>query len=672
MPLVYIGLLLFSFSIYSQESKEIQADKIVVIEGKKNQESQANQKFISGSNVEIDLESSKNRYTSLPEILEREAGLRVRSFGGLGSYSTLSIRGTNPNQSRYYVDGIPFTNAQSGEVNLADLPFDNLEAIEVYKSGVPFGLTGSSIGGALNLRTMKPLKNSTRVNLGGGSYNTGKLSISHSNTNQDKDFGYTLFALTEKSDQNYSFLNDKGTILLNTLDDTIDRRKNAWFERAQGSGSFFWDWKGTEIKLFTDVNHRRLGIPGPGNNQTEKTQRKYTKYTAGLSTNTKEFLFEQLQLETRTYLTTFEDTFFDPRSEFSSGRTNANTNSDTKGFQLSPTIYLLDYYQILRFSMNAEKEDFRRDRRNSNHVKLESEPIRNRRHGNFQVEDEIQLFQKRFFLIPSFSYDDYQDVFEDNGRYTNKTTKLFNPRLGLLWNIYQISDTKFGLKGNANRASRVASFLELFGERGQILGNSNLRPEISLNKEIGIFLHTQFYKISSKSELTWFRKNIQDMILFVPNSQFSLRAENVDRAIINGFEFSQILDWKDWKGKLNYTYSIAKNDSESPALRGKYLPLRPVNEVYSSLQYKLYDFDIGADFTYIGAVFRDRTNEYVNFLPGRDLYGAFISYSFNKKETGEDWKLGLDVRNITDKKFSDLIGYPLPGRIWYLNLSMRF
>lgn len=672
MFLFYFLIILLNISIYAQENQEVQAEKIVVIEGKKNQGTQTNQKFISGSNVEIDLEASKNRYTSLPEILEKEAGLRVRSFGGLGSYSTLSIRGTNPNQSRFYIDGIPFTNAQSGEVNLADLPFDNIEAIEVYKSGVPFGLTGSSIGGALNLRTSKPKKQSTRVNIGGGSFNTGKLSVSHSNTNQEKDVGYSVFALAEKSDQNYSFLNDKGTTLLNTLDDTVDRRKNAWFERAQGSGSFFWDWKGTDIKLFTDVNHRRLGVPGPGNNQTEKTQRKYTKYTAGLSTDTKEFIFEQLQLETRVYFTSFEDNFYDPRSEFSSGRTNANANSDTKGLQLSPTLYLLDYYQIIKFSMNAEKEDFRRDRRNSDHIKLESEPIRNRKHGNFQMEDEIHIYKDRFFIIPSFSYDDYQDIYEDNGSYTNKTTKLFNPRLGMLWNVYQAGDSKFGVKGNANRASRVASFLELFGERGQILGNSNLRPETSLNKEMGIFFISKFFKIQSKSELTWFRKDIEDMILFIPNSQFSLRAENVDRAKIQGWEVSQSLDWKDWKAKVNYTYQIAKNDSESPALRGKYLPLRPVNEVYTSLQYNMYDFDLGADLTYIGAVFRDRTNEFVNYLPARDIYGAFITYTFLKKETGEDWKISLDVRNITDKRFSDLIGYPLPGRTWYLNLSMRF
>ena len=89
MFLFYFLIILLNISIYAQENQEVQAEKIVVIEGKKNQGTQTNQKFISGSNVEIDLEASKNRYTSLPEILEKEAGLRVRSFGGLGSYSII-------------------------------------------------------------------------------------------------------------------------------------------------------------------------------------------------------------------------------------------------------------------------------------------------------------------------------------------------------------------------------------------------------------------------------------------------------------------------------------------------------------------------------------------------------------------------------------------------------
>ncbi|WCL50025.1 TonB-dependent receptor [Leptospira sp. GIMC2001] len=654
------------------QDNEVKAEKIEIRETKTNSKNENFDKNKSGMNSEILLEEAKTRYSSLPEILEREAGLRVRSYGGLGSYSTLSIRGTNPNQSRFYIDGIPFNSSQSGEVNLADLPFDNLESVEVYRSGVPVGFSGSAIGGIVNLKSMKPLRRTTRLNIGGGSFNTGRTSISHSDINESKTLGYTVFGLMEKSDQNFSFLNDRGTILLNTIDDSIDRRKNAQFERAQTMGSVFWSIGKTDLRLVTDLNHRRQGIPGPGNNQTEKTSRKYSRLLTAISSDTQELFYDWLRLENRLYYTGFRDEFYDPRSEFSSGRPNAQTNSETIGFQTSPTLYLLDYYQIVRISGGAEKENFRRDRRNFDHMVLEKEPIRNRNYLNASIEDEIRLFDAKLLLTPGVSFDEYRDTWQNDRNYIRKTTQFTNPRMGFLWKIWKGESQEIKIRANANISSRIPAFLELFGERGQILGNENLKPERSENRDVGIVYDYEFWGILNRTEISWFKKMIRDMILFVPNSQFSLRAENIDGADIQGIETGHSMFWKSWKLRTNYTYQIAKNRSASPNLNGKFLPLRPMHELYSSLTYSLANWQIGGEFTYIGAVFRDRTNEYVNYLPARDIYGAFVSYSLWKGEKEEELKVSFEVKNILNKQFSDIIGYPLPGRIWYCNLDYKF
>lgn len=122
----------------------------------------------TGFQKEIDLTQTNTRYTSLPDVLNREAGVRIRQYGGLGSYSTLSLRGTNPNQSKIYWNGVPINNSMGGEINLADLPFDNLEKIEIYKSGTPAGFSGSAIGGSINLISKSKIdKPITRINLMG-------------------------------------------------------------------------------------------------------------------------------------------------------------------------------------------------------------------------------------------------------------------------------------------------------------------------------------------------------------------------------------------------------------------------------------------------------------------------------------------------------------------------
>lgn len=669
--------------LVSQESQEVQAERIEVVETSSTTQNQNFKKNKSGFHTEIKLDKTKERYQSLPEILEREAGIKVRSFGGLGSYSTLSIRGTNPNQSRYYVDGIPFNNTQSGEVNLADLPFDNLDSVEVYRSGVSIGFAGSAIGGVVNLKTTKPKKETTRINLGAGSFHTGRAIASHTGLSENKKIGYSIFGLGEKSDQNFSFLNDHGTILLNSFDDTIDRRKNSQFERAQASGSIYGSIGGTDLKLFLDLNHRRQGIPGPGSRQTEKTERKYSRLTTAISTDTQEFLNENIRLESKFYFTGYQDEFRDPRSEFSSGRPNSKARSETLGFLVSPSIYLLDYYQIIRVSGGGEKEDFRRDKRNSFHQVLEKEPIRNRTYWNAQLEDEIQLFGARFLLIPGVGFDQYHDTWQDefqsidSSPYVRKKTEFVNPRIGALWKLFISNTSKFSVKANANKASRIPSFLEVFGERGQILGNSKLLPEKSINHDIGMIWDWKNWNILSLTEISYFQKSIDDMILFIPNSQFSLRAENLDAARIRGWEFQQSLEWRHWVVKMNYTYQIAKNETDSPSLKGKYLPLRPMHEFFGTLIYNYNDWQLGGEFTYIGAVFRDRTNEYVNYLPGRDIYGGFISYRIAHSKDENDTikselKISLDIKNITNKQFEDFIGYPLPGRMWFLNLSYVF
>jgi iron complex outermembrane receptor protein len=680
-------ILIFTQDIFAQgkeqnrdkEKVEIRADEIQVIEKETRSDLRTEQSDKTGFHSEIDLSKAKNQYTSLPEILEREAGLRVRAFGGLGSYSTLSIRGTNPNQSNFYVDGVPFRNSQSGEVNLSDLPFDTMDSVEIYRSGNPFGLSGSAIGGVVNLKTKKPTEDRSRIQLGGGSFRTAKLTASKSGLVESTDLGYSVFGLQEKSDQNFSFLNDQGTILWNSFDDTVDKRKNANFLRTQGNLNLYWTGFQTDWKLFTDIQNRQNGVPGPGSNQTEKTKRDYTRGILALQSDSPEFLWESLQLETRIFYSGFQDDFFDPRSEFSSGRPNSRAKSDQIGFQVNPTVYLLEYYQVLRFSAGGEWEDFRRDRRTAEHRKIESEPIRNRRFLYGKIEDEFRFFENKLFLIPGLDYEEFRDTYfdespvQDESPYRNLVTKFTNPKFGLLWKFWNRGKDSIFLKTNISRSARLASFLELFGERGQILGNSRLVPERSENRDLGIGWTKFIFGIELRSELIWFQKDIQDMILFIPNSQFSLRAENLDSAKIQGTEWVQSILWKNWKLKWNYTYQIARNTSDSISFQGKYLPLRPKHELFSQLSYQWTNWETGFDLHYIGAVFRDRTNEYINYLPAREIYGIFLTYKIWESEENRDsLKLNVQIQNISDRQFADFIGYPLPGRNWNAMLTYQF
>ncbi|EPG73784.1 TonB-dependent receptor [Leptospira fainei serovar Hurstbridge str. BUT 6] len=691
--ILVFGLAFLSHAAFSQDQTKKESAPLKVL-GKVSDSSQPEnfRKNPTGFQSSINLDQYNARYTNLPDVLEREAGVRVRRYGGLGSYSTLSLRGTNPNQSRIFIDGVPFNNTQGGEVNLADLPFDNLQSVEVYRSGAPVGFSGSAIGGSVNLVTRKstgPPK--TRVNIGGGSYNTGKGTVTHTGTYGG--LGTSLFFLGEKSDQNFPYLNPHGTIIVNPYDDTIDRRRNAQYERSSGMVGLDGDIGKTKIRFWNDLNYRYQGIPGPASNQTRQVHRKYLRNTSSVTTDTKGLFDGLLRLETRGFTTFANDDLYDPKSEFSSGTPNSAARIHQSGIQVTPTFYLLNYLQIIRLHFGLEKETFSRTRSNTDNIDLNYEPGKSRTYITSQIEDEIRLMDGKLVLTPGVSWDTYKDRFQTNQPWyqrqdplasSDKTTSFSNPKTGLLYKLFEYESFNLDLKANIAKQNRIPSFLELFGEVGTILPNDSLKPEKSTNVDAGFSTKYTNGNLKTQGSVSYFRKRISDMILFIPNSQFTLRPENVDSAKIDGTEISHKTEYKGWKLLIDYTYQQAINMSAAPYLRGKYLPLRPRHEISSTVGYRAKRWEGGVELVYVGAVFKDRTNEYINYQPARQIWNLYLTivlYSSPIEESPRDPKtdkapeellLSFDLRNVGDKRVEDIVGYPLPGRNWFVTLSGRF
>jgi iron complex outermembrane recepter protein len=644
---------------------------------------------LTGFSETIKAEEFRGRYTNLTDILEREAGLKIRRFGGLGSYSTLSIRGSNANQVRIYVDGIPLNNSQGGEVNLSDLGFDQLDKIEIHKSGLASGFSHSAIGGTVNLLTNQTEpKKVSRVSVGAGSFQTFKLNGFYSNFTEKSR--YSVFVQKEKSDQNFIFKSDNGTPVFYTYDDKDTRRKNAQFDRYNFTTKFSYDLsESTTLHLLNDFNTRTNGIPGPGSNQTEKVNREYYRNTTGLSTNTKSLFQENISLNTRLYYTGERDHLFDPLQEFSSGTPNSRANIQNYGFHFLPTISLLKYKQIIKILLSNERESFIRDKRNRYDEIIEKSTKKFRNHTTFQIQDEIRVFKDDFILIPVVQSEIFLDRFNEtpslpdtysslSSEYKlpspSRRTEFLNSRLGAIYHFFKSSTQTLSIKGNVSKENRIPLFSEFFGERGSILGNTALRPEKSQNRDIGIVWEKKEKQYRGTSTLSLFEKRIQDMILFIPNSQFSLRPENVDSATITGLEWSSKLQFlENWKLISNYTYQRAINTSDISYLNGKYLPLRPMHEWFGSLSYRFHKLEVGGEINFIGASFRDRTNEYVNYQEARWIYNGFFQYTAIKDtQLNRELMIGLDIRNLLDYRTYDIIGYPLPGRNFYLTLSGVF
>ncbi len=109
----------------------------------------------------------------LPEVM-------VQSFGGLGSLSQASIRGSTAQQVLVLLDGVPLNQITVGSADLSTISTDGVERIEVLRG--PFSaLYGSgALGGIINIVTAKPGREQALGHVGG--YGERSLSATAGST----------------------------------------------------------------------------------------------------------------------------------------------------------------------------------------------------------------------------------------------------------------------------------------------------------------------------------------------------------------------------------------------------------------------------------------------------------------------------------------------------------
>ena len=130
----------------------------------------------------IDARVYDARFATVAEVLSQIPGVRVRRFGGLGSASTASIRGSKAEQVLVLVDGVRLNTAQRGSVDLSTIPLRQVERIEVLRGGGSARYGSDAEGGVISITTRKPesAEPSADASLSAGTLGTlgGDLALS--------------------------------------------------------------------------------------------------------------------------------------------------------------------------------------------------------------------------------------------------------------------------------------------------------------------------------------------------------------------------------------------------------------------------------------------------------------------------------------------------------------
>ncbi|HKX18385.1 MAG TPA: TonB-dependent receptor [bacterium] len=106
----------------------------------------------------------------LPEVL-------VRSTGGPGSLTTMSIRGSPSTQSLILLDGVPLNRPDQASVDLSTVPIQQVDHIEVLRGPFSAIYGSATIGGVVNIVTRSRPESSASARIGSYGETSNVLSI---------------------------------------------------------------------------------------------------------------------------------------------------------------------------------------------------------------------------------------------------------------------------------------------------------------------------------------------------------------------------------------------------------------------------------------------------------------------------------------------------------------
>ncbi|EIK54012.1 TonB-dependent receptor [Stutzerimonas stutzeri TS44] len=142
---------------------------------------------IAASSVITREQIERQQAGSVPELLQRLAGVSVTSNGGRGRSTSVSIRGTSDKHVLVLIDGIRVGSATSGSAALQSIPIEQIERIEIVR-GPRSSLYGSeAMGGVIQIFTRRGgnagVKPYFSVGAGSRSSFTGSAGLSGSQGN---------------------------------------------------------------------------------------------------------------------------------------------------------------------------------------------------------------------------------------------------------------------------------------------------------------------------------------------------------------------------------------------------------------------------------------------------------------------------------------------------------
>lgn len=602
-----------------------------------------------GSHIQKEVNESTAKNADIGDILQQVPSTFIRRLGGLGAFSTVSIRGSSARQSTIYLEGIPLNPEGIAAINLSELPVHAFERIDIYRSQPPLSFQSGSIGGAINLIVKKERSGNIMASI--GSLDTQRIRGFAAGANT------VLFADGFHSAANYRFFDDNRTIF-NDEDDQYKYRSNN--DKWQGN-TLFMHQKGKWSFLHNSM-FREEGLPGSIDMTTQNVRMQTHNHLSAIKWDNEGAPFER-KISMWNLFRTEE---LDDRNAEIYGAELWNQWS----FQSIGLKGFVQWNDQLNW-LPSIGTTIRKDSASQvNKITNEPQTSFERYVGIMQAGKKKMFLEDKLLFtgaVQSFVLvNQNEDELLPKWALTGRGSAQYAFDEWMLWSAIQ-------------SGFRPPDLTELFGNRGMQQGNPDLRPEHAITWDAGFSWAFEQVQLQS----AYFARYAQDDIILVQNAQKQSIPINFASTQTHGLELSVLWapqDWLNWNVSGTYTHSENKSILES--LEGNQLPNVPKWMVQNHLQLHNGPISLTYNTFFVAGNPWDATNIY--WSPQRLIHNGHLhihpplpwpTLSLEMRNMGNSMTeqapidpLQPDLGSRT-QAVSDFIGYPIPGRVWLCTLS---
>ncbi|NNE10292.1 MAG: TonB-dependent receptor, partial [Gemmatimonadetes bacterium] len=219
----------------------------------------------------------------------------------------------------------------------------------------------------------------------------------------------------------------------------------------------------------------------------------------------------------------------------------------------------------------------------------------------------------------------------------------------------------FATRASRTRSARFPTLFELFGTSGEVVANAALVPERATSWDGGV----RWTRGGFMADFGVYHAARDSIIYLVQNSQRAFVAQNLERVIAKGVEFE--FEWR--RGRFNCGGSFlsqdVRHDGTIARWNDRWLPYVSPREYALRAGVRAGAFTFGYDVLYADTFYRDRANSPENRADSRTLHNAGVRW--------QQWRsvaFDFDMRNLTDDTSYDVYGYPMPGRSFYMTMTL--